>query len=43
MASIHKDPRTKIWQVVFRWEGVQYKQSAQSKKKQEAETLAGRL
>ena len=43
MASIHQDPRTKVWQVVFRWEGEQYKRTAQTKKKKDAETLAGRV
>jgi hypothetical protein len=43
MASIHKDPRTDVWQVVFRWEGEQYKRTAHTKKKKDAETLAGRV
>ncbi len=43
MASIHQDPRTRVWQIVFRWEGEQYKRTAQTKKKKDAETLAGRV
>ena len=40
MASIHQDARTRVWQIVFRWEGEQYKRTAQTKRKKDAETLA---
>lgn len=43
MASIHQDSRTRVWQIVFRWEGEQYKRSAQTKRRKEAETLLSRV
>jgi len=43
MASIHQDGRTGVWQIAFRWHGEQYKRSAQTKRKKDAETLAGRV
>lgn len=43
MASIHQDDRTGYWQIVFRWQGQQYKRSAQTKKKKDAQTLASRV
>jgi len=43
MASIHRDNRTSIWFVIFRWAGKQYRRSCESRSKVEARAIKARI
>ena len=43
MASLHRDPRTKKWIIMFRFEGRQYRRSTDTEQSTKAQRIKGRV